>query len=116
MNLTETFANLKVKDVIEAAKNTDLGLSAEFKTEVRFMRLIETISKILPHSDVAAKKARGNIEALNHKFGDCIHFLTVTPDEENGIEIQAYSSVDIDISDTKRFQKFQKRNYKRKVF
>ena len=116
MSLTETFAILKAKDVIEAAENRDLGLSAEFKTEVRFMRLIETISKSLPHSDGAAKKARGNIEALNHKFGDCTHFLTVTPDEENGIEIQAYSSVDIDISDTKKISEMSKRNYKRKVF
>ena len=114
MNLTENFANLKAKDVIEAAENRDLGLSAEFKTEVRFMRLIETISKSLPHSDGAAKKARGNIEALNHKFGDCTHFLTVTPDEENGIEIQAYSSVDIDISDTKKISEMSKEELQKK--
>ena len=114
MNLTENFANLKAKDVIEAAENRDLGLSAEFKTEVRFMRLIETISKSLPNSDGAAKKARGNIEALNHKFGDCTHFLTVTPDEENGIEIQAYSSVDIDISDTKKISEMSKKELQKK--
>ena len=45
MNLTEKFVNLKAKDVIEAAENRDLGLSAEFKTEVRFMRSIEIIQK-----------------------------------------------------------------------
>ena len=73
-----------------------------------FMNLIETISKSLPHSDGASKKARGNIEALNHKFGDCTHFLTVTPDEENSIEIQAYSSNDIDISDTTKISEMSK--------
>ena len=63
INLTEDFANFKAKDVIEAAEDRDLGLSDNFKTEVRFMNLIETISKSLPHSDGTSKKARGNIEA-----------------------------------------------------
>ena len=53
---------------------------------------------------------------MNHKFGDCTHFLTVTPDEENGIEIQAYSSVDIDISDTKKISEMSKEELQKKVF
>ena len=39
MNLTENFANLKAKDVIEAAENRDLGLSAEFKNRSKIHQI-----------------------------------------------------------------------------
>ena len=63
-----------------------------------FMKMVQTMTKSLPHSDGAATVTRGNVEAINVSFGDWFYFATVMFDDAIGIELQAYSGTDIDIN------------------
>jgi hypothetical protein len=57
---------------------------------------VDAMSRNLPHTNEAAKKARGSGEAMQHHFGMCSIFLTVTFDDENSLLIQVLSGEDID--------------------
>ena len=69
-----------------------------------FMKMVQTVTKSLFHSNGAATVGRGNVEAMNCYFGDGCYFATVTFDEETGIELQAYSGMDIDINNREQIK------------
>ena len=55
---------------------------------------VDSIAKALPHTDQAAKRARGWMNSLQHHFGLGGIFLTVTPDDENSFLVTTYSMHD----------------------
>ena len=55
---------------------------------------VDSITKALPHTDEAAKRARGWMTSLQHHFGLGGMFITVTPDDENSFLVSAYSMRD----------------------
>ena len=55
---------------------------------------LKSVSKALSHTDEAAKRARFQMESLQHNFGLGGIFLTVTPDDENCFLVAAYSQID----------------------
>ena len=80
-----------------------------------FMKMVQTMTKSLPHSDGAATVARGNVEAMNCYFGDGCYFATVTFDKETGIELQAYSGIDIDINNKEQIKNMSPEELRRKA-
>jgi Helitron helicase-like domain at N-terminus len=52
---------------------------------------VDAICRRIPHSNEAAKKARGDIETMQHHFGCPTYFLTVTPDDDSHLLIQIFS-------------------------
>ena len=106
INLTSEVSNVKIDEIrarIEE-KEGGHGVSPRLRTAAHLMNVVDTVTKYIPHSDKSAAQARGNAEALIVKFGDMTHFLTVTFDEENGIEMQAFSGIDVDIEKNKIFR------------
>ena len=62
----------------------------------KFLSAIDAVSRAVPHTNEAAKRARGDGEALQHHFGQADVFLTVTPDDDNSFLVQVYAGVAID--------------------
>ena len=91
------------------------GVSQGMNNAIQFISLVDTISKYLPHTNKAASKARGEVEALSHAFGSMATFVTVTPDEENGMEVQVYSGTDIDISNQNPLACFSEEDLRQKA-
>jgi Helitron helicase-like domain at N-terminus/PIF1-like helicase len=52
---------------------------------------VDAICKRIPHTNEATKRARRDIETMQHHFGSPTFFLTVTPDDDNHILVQIYS-------------------------
>jgi len=61
-----------------------------------FLKAVDAITGSAPHTNQAAKRAKRDGEALQHHFGLPSFFLTVTPDDDNSIVVQAYSGEEID--------------------
>ena len=53
---------------------------------------VDACSKSLPHTNGAAKKARGVGESMQHRFGDGSVFLTVTFNDENSLLLQVLAT------------------------
>ena len=62
----------------------------------KFLGAIDVVCQTVPHSNEAARKARRNVECLQHHFGCPTFFLTVTPDDDNHFLIQVYTDILID--------------------
>lgn len=97
VKLTKQLSDVKMDELLRAADAKTHGLSSEHRHAMHLLKVVDAVGKNLPHTDKAAEKARGDINAIAASMGMMSVFLTVTPDEENGIEIQAYSGQDIDI-------------------
>jgi hypothetical protein len=50
----------------------------------------------LPHTNNAAECAKYNAQAIHHRYGFPIFFLTVTPDDDNHYTIQVLAQEFID--------------------
>jgi hypothetical protein len=48
---------------------------------------VDTTCKRIPHTNLATKRARRDIETMQHHFGSP-NFLTVTPDDDNHMLVQ----------------------------
>ena len=57
---------------------------------------IQAISRGLPHTDEAARRARQYMNVMQHHFGLGGVFLTVTPDDENSFLVSCFSQMDKD--------------------
>ena len=62
----------------------------------RYLKAVDAITCLAPHTNQAAKKARCDGDALQHHFGAASYFLNVTPDNDNKFIVQVYSGVVID--------------------
>jgi len=67
----------------------------------RFLRAVDSTTKDVPHTNEAARKAKQDGEAIQHKFGMASIFLTVTPDDANSLVVQIYSREMVDGDDTR---------------
>ena len=114
-NLISQFSNLKLDIIQKALETKDHGSNINTKIAGKFMQLVQTVTKALPHTDGAARKARGDIEAMCCHFGHPSYFLTVTFDEINGIEMQAYTGIDIDINCTTMINNLSKEELRKKA-
>ncbi len=68
------------------------------------LKCSQAMSKKLPHTDDAAKRARSDMEMMQHHFGLGGFFFTFSPDDENSFLMTAWSQTDkcgepIDIED-----------------
>jgi AAA domain/Helitron helicase-like domain at N-terminus len=61
-----------------------------------FLKQVDATASALAHTDAAAKKARGKIEAMVHEFGIPSVFLTVNFDDECSFLLQVLSNEEID--------------------
>lgn len=62
----------------------------------RFLNAIDAIARSVPHSSNAAKKARQDGEAHQHRFGMASFFLTAAVDDDNSLIVQILSGVKVD--------------------
>ena len=62
----------------------------------RILDSVDAVSKALPHTNDAAKKALGTGEAMQHHFGIGSIFLTVTFDDDCNLLMQVMSGVEVD--------------------
>ena len=62
----------------------------------RFVGVIDAVSRSVPHTNEAAKRARQDGEAHQHYFGLPHFFLTTTPDDDNSFLVQVYAQTFID--------------------
>jgi hypothetical protein len=93
--------DLQLEDISDAnrAKRSGIQTSNENINRGRnFLGSIDVICQTVPHSNEAARKARRNVECLQHHFGCPTFFLTVTPDDDNHLLLQVYSDIIIDNS------------------
>ena len=65
-------------------------------TAKKYLSSVDACSKALPHTNEAAKAARGNGESMQHHFGMSSVFLTVTFDDENSVLMQVLSDIEVD--------------------
>jgi len=65
-------------------------------TGSQFLSAIDAVTKSVPHTNEAAKRARQDGEAHQHEFGLSHYFLTVTPDDDSSHIIQVYTNCLID--------------------
>ena len=99
---------LNSSDVISAINGRRLNNRfAGTETSRRFLNAVDATARALPHTNEAAKSARGNGEAMQHHLGMGSVFLTVTFDDENSVLILVYSGAGLqdenyeDLSDAK---------------
>jgi PIF1-like helicase/Helitron helicase-like domain at N-terminus len=85
---------LTIEDIDDAIENSRAGQNrtpTNSHSGHKLLGAIDTICKSIPHSNKAAKKARREVETMQHHFGCPSFFLTITPDDNNHIFIQIYS-------------------------
>jgi len=56
----------------------------------KFLQTIDAVSRAIPHTNNASKKAMSEAYALQHNFGLPHIFLTITPDDENSFLVEVY--------------------------
>jgi hypothetical protein len=109
---------LNMEDINEAIDSAKYARGISTNGMMRGRKLlgsIDTISKTVPHTNEAARRARRDAETLQHHFGCPSFFLTVTPDDDNSYLIQVYSQMIIDndediagLSDQELFERSKK--------
>ncbi len=93
-NIAEGFTAEDLSQAIRGRRMNERNKGSYVSRKV--LDAVDAVSKSLPHTKDAAKKARGVIEAMMHHFGMGSVFLTVTPDDENSIIMQIFAGVTID--------------------
>lgn len=88
---------LTAEDVNEAIGRKQSGhLASNSGAGGQFLSAIDAVSRAVPHTNEAAKRARQDGEAHQHQFGLSHYFLTVTPYDDNSYLVQVYSNHNID--------------------
>ena len=62
----------------------------------QFIGAVDTIARSVPHTDDAAKRAKLDGEAHQHRFGLPSFFVTFAPDDDNSLVVQILSGVTVD--------------------
>ena len=75
-------ANLSQSNIITDSINTDGG---------EFISLMSSVSRSMPHGEEAATKGRQNLFSMIFAFGRPTIFLTVSPPDDNSVQIIVYS-------------------------
>jgi hypothetical protein len=98
-NTTATLlaTELNEEDIDIAVRNRQSG-NIGYGAGDQLLKAVDAIARGVAHTNEAAKKARRTVECMQHNFGMPTHFLTVTPDDDNSILLQAYSQTDIDVN------------------
>ena len=87
---------LTQEDVEEAMSARANGRSGVSTTGREFLRSVDAVARAVPHSTEAAKSARRDGEAHQHRFGLPSIFLTVAPDDDNSFFVQVLLGVIVD--------------------
>jgi len=88
---------LTAEDVNEAIGRKQSGhLASNSGVGGQFLSAIDAVSRAVPHTNEAAKRARSDGEAHQHQFGLSHYFLTVTPDDDSSFLVQVFSGHNID--------------------
>lgn len=93
-NIAEGFKADDLSEAIRGRRMNERNKGSYVSRKV--LDAVDAVSKSLPHTRDAAKKARSVIESMMHHFGMGSVFLTVTPDDENSIIMQIFSGVQVD--------------------
>jgi Helitron helicase-like domain at N-terminus len=80
-----------VDNAITQHRNKTYNHFGETSAGHRLLTSIDAICKLIPHTNEAAKKAKGDLEAMQHTFGCPTFFLTITPDDDYHMIVHAYS-------------------------
>ena len=88
---------LSTENISEAINRRRSGIRhGDNSVAENFLSAVDYVTRTVPHTDEAAKKARYHAEALQYRFGMPHFFLTVTPDDDNSFLVQAFACSDID--------------------
>ena len=97
----ENFAkNLDLEDIRDILNQRKRNGSSSFgsirySSSSEFIHAIGAITKALPHTNASTRKNKNVGECLQHHFGIAIHFITISPDDENNFLIQLWSGEDV---------------------
>jgi Helitron helicase-like domain at N-terminus len=80
-----------VNDAIDYTRFARGSITQEIYHGRQLLGAIDTMCRTIPHTNEAAKKARRQVECLQHHFGSPTFFLTVTPDDDNHMLVQIYA-------------------------
>ena len=86
----------ELSEGIDAKK---FGINTNCQRAIQFLELLDAVTTHIPISDRAAKQEQSNLQALCQKYGLMSWFITVTAEDSQSIEIQAYAGKDIDLSE-----------------
>jgi hypothetical protein len=87
---------LNANDLEDAILARQRGTNSGSSISRAFLYSVDAITRCLPHTNEAAKRARGDLETLQHHFGLPTHFLTATFDDDNSWLVQVYSGIVVD--------------------
>jgi hypothetical protein len=93
INLASGLRSTDVDSAIQARRHGTVGGT---NVANNYLSSITAITKAIPHSNEAAKKARGSMESMQHNLGQPTFFCTVTIDDDNSFLMQIFSGLNID--------------------
>lgn len=93
---TNLATGLHASDVESAINAQRNGTSGGTYVANNFLSSVKAITKSVPHSNEAAKNARGTMESMQHNLGQPTFFGTVTVDDDNSFLMQVFSGMHID--------------------
>jgi Helitron helicase-like domain at N-terminus len=98
VNASALAHDLTVDDMTHAinARQSGIRSNNDLSVASHFLSKVDAVTRAAPHSNEAAKYAKRNAEAIQHRFGMASYFLTVTPDDDSSFLVQVYSGVCID--------------------
>jgi Helitron helicase-like domain at N-terminus len=98
VNASALAHDLTVDDMTQAINARQSGIRSNSGSTVanHFISNVDAVTRAAPHSNEAAKRAKRDAEAIQHRFGMASYFLTVTPDDDSSFLVQVYSGVCID--------------------
>ena len=93
-----TLANELTQDEVDAAVSNRANRSnqQQASTGSQLLDAVDAVARAVPHSSEAAKSAKCEAEAHQHRFGMPSFFLTVAPDDDNSFLVQVLLGVIID--------------------
>jgi hypothetical protein len=92
--IAESFSPGELDRTIESRRNGS-NHAGDYVSN-RILDSVDAISRSLPHTNEASRKARNKGEAMQHHFGQASVFLTVSFDDDNSFLIQVMSGYTID--------------------
>ena len=85
----QQLASTTIEDLQRVFGSKDVSVFSEKAGELK--RMVSVLSQTLPHTNEAAKVARGNLLSMHCAFGPPDIFFTTSPAEDNSFLIQVYS-------------------------
>jgi len=96
-NVATLATNLTAEDLDRAISKQRRGINFLCNGNGHtFLRALDATTRIVPHTNEAAKYAKQDGEAIQHQFGMASFFLMATPYDKNSILIQIYNGKIID--------------------